>query len=99
HISKEEQRLRIQRRLDNKEKHWKFNLSDLEDRKLWDSFQEQYQAVIRATTTGYAPWYCVPSDSKSTRNIIIMKILTAHLRSLKLRYPNVDDTNWPTVVE
>ena len=99
HISKEEQRLRIQRRLDNKEKHWKFNLSDLEDRKLWDSFQEQYQAVIRATTTGYAPWYCVPSDSKSSRNIIIMKILIAHLRSLKLRYPTVDDANWPTVVE
>ena len=99
HISKEEQRVRIQRRLDNKQKHWKFDLADLEDRKLWDNLQQQYQTVIRATTTGYAPWYCIPSDSKSTRNVIIMKILIAHLRSLKLRYPTVDDENWPTVVE
>lgn len=99
HISKDEQRYRLQKRLDNTHKHWKFNLSDLTDRKLWDKFQEQYQTVIRATAQTNAPWYIVPADSKSSRNIIVMKILTAHLQQLNLQYPRVDDSNWPKTVD
>lgn len=99
HISKDEQRERLQKRLDNTEKHWKFNLSDLEDRRLWDDFQKQYEYVITATNTDYAPWYIVPADSKSTRNVIVMQILLSHLRSLDMAYPKVDSSNWPKIVE
>lgn len=99
HISKDEQRKRLQKRLDNPNKHWKFNPADLEDRKLWDRFQAQYQAVLRATSSEAAPWYIVPADSKSTRNVVVMKILLAHLRALKLSYPKIDASAWPKVVE
>ncbi|MDO5685792.1 MAG: polyphosphate kinase 2 family protein [Neisseria sp.] len=99
HISKDEQKERLQKRLDNAKKHWKFNMSDLEDRKMWDPFQKQYQTVIRATSGDNAPWYIVPADSKSGRNVIVMQIILEHLRALNLDYPHVDTTGWPTEVE
>ncbi len=99
HISKDEQRERLQKRLDEPEKNWKFNPGDLEDRKLWDQFQAQYGRVISATSTEYAPWYVVPADSKSGRNVIILNILLAHLRALDMRYPKVDTRTWPKVIK
>lgn len=99
HISKDEQKKRLQKRIENKQKWWKFNPADLEDRKLWDNFQAQYQHVIRQTSTSHAPWFIVPSDSKSSRNIIIMQIMTTLLKSLDLHYPVVDNSNWPKLVE
>lgn len=94
HISKDEQRKRLQKRVDNEKKHWKFNIGDLEDRRLWDDFQAQYQTVIRATHRPHAPWYIVPADSKSGRNIVVLNILLAHLRALNLQYPQVDNSAW-----
>lgn len=99
HISKHEQRERLQERLDNPEKNWKFNPSDLDDRKLWDNFQQQYQYVINQTSTEYAPWYVIPADSKSSRNVIIMRILLETLRALNMQYPQVDTHNWPDQIE
>lgn len=99
HISKDEQRERLQKRLDNKAKHWKFNPSDLEDRKLWDAFQDQYAYVLSETSTKECPWYVVPADSKSTRNVVVMNILLEHFKKYDLKYPVVDSTGWPTVVE
>jgi PPK2 family polyphosphate:nucleotide phosphotransferase len=90
HISKEEQRQRLQERLDDPAKHWKFSLGDLEVRKQWDDYQSAYAAAISATGTTWAPWTVVPADSKVQRNLMIATMLKATLSSLKLRYPTGD---------
>lgn len=95
HISKDEQRARLQERLDTPDKNWKFNPNDLNDRALWDEFQTTYETVIAATDHDNAPWYIVPSDSKSARNVIISRIVLAHLKALDLHYPAVDKSDWP----
>lgn len=97
-ISKEEQRERLQERIDNPDKNWKFNPGDLDDRKLWDNYQRQYEKVINATATKAAPWYIIPADSKSTRNLVIMNILRERLQALKPEYPSVDTSAWPKTV-
>ncbi len=90
HISKDEQRLRLQARLDDPTKHWKFALGDLEDRKMWDAFQAAYGAAIAATGTPWAPWTIVPADSKTHRNLMIATAVKQALTGLKLRYPPGD---------
>jgi PPK2 family polyphosphate:nucleotide phosphotransferase len=90
HISKEEQRLRLQERLDDPTKHWKFAVGDLEERKLWDDYQAAYSAAIAATGTPWAPWTIVPADSKSHRNVMIGTAVKQALVALKLRYPPGD---------
>ncbi len=87
HISKDQQRIRLQERLDEADKQWKFNAGDVEQRKLWDQYQAQYQQVIRETDTNDAPWYVVPSDSKTHRNLAVSTILLETLQGLKLAYP------------
>lgn len=98
-ISKQEQRERLQQRLDEPGKNWKFNLGDLEDRQLWDKFQSQYARVLRKTSTKLAPWYVVPADSKSARNIIVLQILLHHLQKMNPQYPKVDSSAWPKVIK
>ncbi len=90
HISKEEQRLRLQERLDDPTKHWKFAVGDLDERGRWDEYQAAYSAMIAATGTTWAPWTVVPSDSKTHRNLMIATAVTEALRGLKLRYPPGD---------
>jgi PPK2 family polyphosphate:nucleotide phosphotransferase len=90
HISKDEQRLRLQQRLDDPTKHWKFAVGDLEERKLWDDYQAAYGAAIAATGTPWAPWTIVPADSKTHRNLMIGTIVNKALQALKLRYPPGD---------
>jgi polyphosphate kinase 2 (PPK2 family) len=90
HISKEEQRLRLQERLDDPTKHWKFAVADLDERKRWDDYQAAYSAMIAATGTRWAPWTVVPADSKTHRNLMIATAVTEALRGLKLRYPPGD---------
>jgi PPK2 family polyphosphate:nucleotide phosphotransferase len=85
HISKDEQRERLQARLDDTSKHWKFDASDLEVRKRWDDYMAAYDAAIRATGTAWAPWTVVPADSKTHRNLMIATVLEQRLRQLKLR--------------
>ena len=99
HISKDEQRKRLQERIDNADKNWKFNPGDLEDRKLWDAFQAQYESVIAATSSVAAPWYIIPADSKSSRNQLILEILINRLSALGMQYPQVDTRDWPKTVE
>lgn len=99
HISKDEQRKRLQERIDEPSKNWKFNPRDLDDRALWDDFQTTYQRVIQATDTDNAPWYVIPADSKSARNVIILKILLAHLKALDLHYPEADSASWPETID
>ena len=90
HISKDEQRLRLQERLDDPTKHWKFAAGDLEERKSWDSYQAAYSAAIAATGTAWAPWTIVPADSKTHRNLMIARVVKEALERLKLRYPPGD---------
>ncbi|MEJ6022963.1 PPK2 family polyphosphate kinase [Ramlibacter sp. PS4R-6] len=90
HISKDEQRQRLQERIDDPAKRWKFQRADLDDRKHWDDFQRAYERAIRATATPWAPWIVVPADSKTHRNLMIATALRAALKSLDLRYPDDD---------
>ena len=87
HISKDEQRRRIQARIDDPTKHWKFDISDLDARKYWETYQGAYRDALAATSTEYAPWYVVPADSKSHRNVMVGMLLLRLLESLKLAYP------------
>jgi len=87
HISKEEQRERLQQRLDDPAKHWKFNPSDLEDRKLWDEFHAAYDVMLERTSTAHAPWRIIPADKKWRRNAIIAAVVRATLESMAPSYP------------
>ncbi len=87
HISKEEQRGRLQARIDDPTKHWKFDVSDLDARKQWDDYQAAYRDTLAATSTDYAPWYVVPADSKSHRNVMVAALLLRVFESLALEYP------------
>ncbi len=91
HISKEEQRQRLQERLDDPTKNWKFAVGDLDARKHWDAYQAAYSAAaIAATGTTTAPWTIVPADSKTHRNLMIGSVVKQALEGLKLRYPPGD---------
>ena len=89
HISKVEQKMRLQDRLDDPTKVWKFNPNDLKERALWSKYRVAYEAAMKATSTSHAPWYVVPADSKTNRNLLISKILLDSLKSLELTYPPV----------
>ena len=90
HISYEEQRVRLQERVDDPTKHWKFSLGDLEVRKQWPAYQQAYEALLGATSTAWAPWTVVPADSKTHRNLMIATVVRDTLRELDLRYPPSD---------
>lgn len=87
HISKDEQRERLQERVDNPKKHWKFNMGDLEERKHWDDYQAAYEDMIDHCHTEAAPWHVVPADHKWYRDVIIARAIVDRLESLDLRYP------------
>jgi len=87
HISKDEQRARLQARLDDPEKHWKFDPADLAARVKWDVYQRAYADVIDATDCDHAPWYIVPADSKTHRNLIIAHLLLETMQGMKLAWP------------
>lgn len=87
HISREEQGQRLQARLEQAEKHWKVDLNDLQERKHWDDYQTRYQRAIEETDTDNAPWYVIPADSKTHRNLAIATIMAETLDEMKLAYP------------
>jgi PPK2 family polyphosphate:nucleotide phosphotransferase len=90
HISFKEQGQRLQERLDDPAKQWKFSLGDLEVRKQWDSYQQAYEDLLQATSTPWAPWTVVPADSKTHRNLMIATLVRHTLQQLDLRYPPQD---------
>ncbi|MCU6434363.1 polyphosphate kinase 2 family protein [Undibacterium sp. Jales W-56] len=87
HISAKEQKERLEERLADPAKNWKFDPQDLVEREFWNSYQRQYEKVIMATDADHAPWYVIPSDSKTQRNLAIASIVQEKLISLKLSYP------------
>ncbi len=98
HISNEEQRKRLQARLDSPSKRWKFSRGDIEERKLWDTYQRAYEDVLTRCNTPHAPWHIVPGDRKWYRNLLISRILRAALQRLDPQFPpGADDL--PEAVE
>lgn len=87
HISKEEQKERLQARLDRPEKNWKFSSADLAERAYWDKYQDVYRAMLENCSTPYAPWYVIPADRKWYRNFLVARILRHTLAGLDLEYP------------
>ena len=87
HISKEEQASRLQARLDNPKKRWKFEPGDLKERKLWDAYQVAYQEALAATSTAECPWYVIPANDKRARNLAIMEIVVAALAEMNPQPP------------
>jgi PPK2 family polyphosphate:nucleotide phosphotransferase len=90
HIGFEEQGQRLQERIDDPTKRWKFSLGDIEVRKQWAAYQTAYAALLGATSTAHAPWTVVPADSKTHRNLMIATLVRDKLKSLGLTYPPDD---------
>lgn len=91
HISRDEQKARLQARLDDAEKNWKFRAGDLDDRALWTSYTAAYRDALRRCSTPHAPWYVVPADDKKVRNWVVAQVLVDALERLRLQYPKVPD--------
>ena len=87
HISKEEQRERLQARLDRPHKRWKFSKGDLDERKLWDDYIRAYEAALTRCNTEHAPWHIIPSDRKWNRNLTVSRILHDSLKQLDPQFP------------
>ncbi len=87
HISKREQGKRLQERLDDPKKHWKFNPSDLADREHWDDFQAAYETLLLRCSTPWAPWHVIPADRKWARNAAVARIVRAALEEMDPQYP------------
>jgi len=90
HISKAEQKQRLQARLDDPAKRWKFNPGDLETRSKWKRYLAAYETALSATSTATAPWYVIPADSKSNRNLMVATLVRDALRAMKLESPKPD---------
>jgi len=97
HISREEQRERLQARLDDPTKRWKFQHGDLEERKLWPKYMRAYEDVLAKTSKPWAPWQIIPADQKSTRDFIVADAIVKALKGLKMKYPNPPDVEGVTV--
>lgn len=90
HISKAEQKERLQARVDDPAKRWKFNLGDLATRAKWKQYVAAYETALAATSTAHAPWYVIPADSKTNRNLMIARLVAEVLKGMKLKAPKPD---------
>lgn len=99
HIDPDEQKERLQARLDDPDKRWKFRLGDLEERKLWSEYMQAYEDVLNKTSTAAAPWYIVPANRKWYRDLVISSILVETLEGLQMKYPEPEENLDGIVVE
>jgi PPK2 family polyphosphate:nucleotide phosphotransferase len=99
HISSDEQRERLQARIEDPVKGWKFRMGDLEDRARWPAFMEAYEEAIRETSTAWAPWYVVPADRNWVRNLAVAELLVAELERLDPQLPSPDPAIRGLIVE
>jgi PPK2 family polyphosphate:nucleotide phosphotransferase len=90
-IDKDEQKERLQARLDEPHKNWKFSSGDLDERKLWDQYQTAFEAALAKTSTETAPWYVIPANRKWYRNLVISTIIIEKLKSLNMSYPPAEE--------
>lgn len=89
HIDAKEQKKRLQARLDDPSKQWKFNESDLRERKFWTEYMKAYEAALEKTSTERAPWYLVPANHGWFRDLVVCSVLVQALQTLKPRYPPI----------
>jgi len=89
HVSKEEQRRRLLKRIDDPDRNWKFSPADIAERKLWKQYMEAYGDCLTETSTKHAPWYVVPADDKRNARLIVSQVIQETLRDLKMQYPRV----------
>jgi PPK2 family polyphosphate:nucleotide phosphotransferase len=99
HIDLAEQKERLQARLDQPEKNWKFSRRDLEERKLWDQYAEAFEDAFENTSTETAPWYVIPANRKWYRNLVISSIIIEKLKSLNMAYPESEEDLDGIVIE
>jgi len=99
HISLDEQKERLQARLDEPHKRWKFHLGDLDERKLWPEYTRAYEDVLSKTSTEQAPWYIVPANRKWYRNLVVATVLVETLEGLDMSYPQPEEGLDDVVIE
>jgi PPK2 family polyphosphate:nucleotide phosphotransferase len=99
HISKDEQRKRLQARLDDPQKRWKFRKGDLIDRAHWDEYMDAYEDALSRTSQKHAPWYIVPADKKWYRNLMVAEVLVKTLEDLKIETPEPEEDLKGIVIE
>ena len=99
HISKDEQKRRLQERLDDPDKRWKFEMADLAERKYWDSYQDAYQAILDKCSSDHAPWYVIPADRKWYRDWAVAEIVRSELKKINPAFPKEQDGLDGIVVE
>jgi len=99
HIDLDEQKERLQSRLDEPEKHWKFASGDLAERKLWPHYMAAYEEMLEQTSRPHAPWYVIPANRKWVRNLLILQIIVDTLKGLKMSYPAAEEGLADIVVE
>lgn len=91
HLGKEEQKERLLRRLDKKSHNWKFSPGDLDERQVWDTYQQYYEEAIQNTSHKYAPWFAIPADDKKASRLLVAKIILDELKKYDFREPEVDE--------
>ena len=89
HVSKDEQRKRFLDRIDEPAKRWKFSMADVNERKLWDKYQDAYEDMIRHTSRPEAPWFVVPADHKWFTRMVVAGALVQELQALGLDFPRI----------
>ncbi len=89
HLSKDEQRKRFLKRIEEPEKNWKFSLADLKERACWKEYMQAYAACLAATSSKLSPWYVVPADDKENSRLIIADIIVETLKDMQLSYPKL----------
>jgi polyphosphate kinase 2 (PPK2 family) len=87
HLSKDEQRKRFLKRIDDPDKNWKLSRADVEERKLWKRYMKAYEDCLGSTSTRQAPWYVVPADDKENARLIVSRVILDTLKGLRMRYP------------
>lgn len=99
HIDKQEQKERLQARLDNPDKHWKFRKGDLDERKFWDDYMQAYEDVLNKTSTKQAPWFIIPANHKWYRDLLISRILVDTLEGIHMKFPEPEENLDGIVIE
>ncbi|WP_207533157.1 polyphosphate kinase 2 family protein [Desertivirga arenae] len=99
HVSKEEQKERFLKRIDDPSKNWKFSAADIDEREMWDHYMKAYQDVFRETSTEACPWHIIPSDRKWFARILICQVIVDTLRSMDLKYPVLPESDYLRLAE
>jgi polyphosphate kinase 2 (PPK2 family) len=90
HVSRKEQKKRFMERLDRPDKHWKFSVSDVHERKFWGDYMHAFEEAIRVTASQHAPWFVVPADNKWFARLLVAAAIVEAVERLDLAYPTVD---------